>query len=751
MKRESPDIVVDVDERGRPHSPPASPPASRPRAHKKTKCRACGADPERRRYKYEAPPADPALCCFDWLPDEMRLHILRMLRPPHYPKEGVDAAAPLMQKDQWAAAMTCAWMRGMVDPMVRRYLAWAAQPHDKSIVPCYEMWSPHSRKYYQLADANDPNLVAFALARGVHQYAALEKECASTPYLSVELVFHAAAAAAGSLTLLRLKALDASIVGGDGDYGNRARWFRELLPAAVCHGRIETIEYLYAAWKASLVGFRTCVTAKNVYDTILHPAVVTARKDVIRWFAKSAALSDVGLKNLENQGLVTACLVSPRPEETVKWVWEELDGLIEFRQSDLCEMVDKGLLGLIKWLYSKLGRRAIFRGCGYQWMCAAAGGHVEILRWAHAQGFIRDDAAPELCSSGSRHGGVVRWVHETFDHCRCMQHLHDYAQATGRPHVLDWIAANDLELGERGESVCGQAIRKHDWELLEWAVRNGHQFSDNYNDKPSGGVGPQTFIKSYIGEVVRHLEPERLKRLYDLGASALITETACRAYLAQDLVEMVKWAIETRSHRDNYYDELALQLLDTVSAQGDLGLCKWLYGMWKHQECVETKLTPCNRILPPCGVVSMHRAAESGHREVLEWGHRKGLFVFDAIHVSKAFGQGHRALAEWIYRQGGEFNRLTRALAATGNLACLRWARETLGAPWGSDVFCVALSNNRCDVADYCYEEGCPFRPMELDRCLYPRNGGLERGKWLRARGIHRDLGNALYASRKKK
>lgn len=36
-----------------------------------------------RRYKYEAPPADPALCCLDWLPDEIHVAILGYLHPAY--------------------------------------------------------------------------------------------------------------------------------------------------------------------------------------------------------------------------------------------------------------------------------------------------------------------------------------------------------------------------------------------------------------------------------------------------------------------------------------------------------------------------------------------------------------------------------------------------------------------------------------------------------------------------------------------
>ena len=54
-----------------------------PSSPKRTKCEDSRAPPCRcrRRYKYETPPADPALCCFEWLPDEIHEAILRNLHP----------------------------------------------------------------------------------------------------------------------------------------------------------------------------------------------------------------------------------------------------------------------------------------------------------------------------------------------------------------------------------------------------------------------------------------------------------------------------------------------------------------------------------------------------------------------------------------------------------------------------------------------------------------------------------------------
>jgi hypothetical protein len=736
MKRASPDIVVEVDEEGRPKSPPHSILASRHAPRKKAKHKI---------YKYESPPEDPTICCFEWLPNEMRLYIIQMVRPARYP-ELEEAYAPMIQKDQWACAMTCRWMRGMVDPMVRRYLEWARGPHDKSIVPGADGWPAHSLKYYMLADADDPELVAFVLARSVHHLDLLDEESKTRCFDSAELVFHMAAAAAGSLKLLH-------ILGLEGFYRSEGiehwrKWFTKLSQSAASHGRLETVKYLYQARVESLNGVRAIVSSDQIWSSIVRPAIHAGHINVIRWGAEHVDLvSKVETGDMEQNALFAA-LAAPRPNNMFKWLFREYSPK-SVHSAILSRISNDGKLELLRWVWEHTDDHDPFRQMGI-WIGAVRRGFLDILKWGYEQGVIDADM-DSLCSAVSDdHPQVLRWIHEVGAGCSCVANLTDFATATGRQHVLDWIRRNSLRPKSRSFSVCSQAIRMHDLGLLEWALRNKHAFEsayDRYSPPSPAMVGNE---EGPIEEVIAWLSPDQLIQLYKLGATALVEHKACILYANRGMTRMVRWGVvEIMEIASDYgeYCDIPLRLINYPAERGDLDLCKWLFEKWYCQETRDETKMPKMRAHPPQNIVNLRRVANKGDRRILEWAHNAGVLVFHQIYVIEAYNGGHPDVAEWIYRRGGDFIGLTYTIAAMGHKDCLRWARETLGAPWGTSTFKNAIMNGYLDLAEYCYAMQCPFRPSEL---WHAAKTGAENNvgcatKWLKSHGIYDSDDSSLH------
>ena len=131
--------------------------------------------------------------------------------------------------------------------------------------------------------------------------------------------------------------------------------------------------------------------------------------------------------------------------------------------------------------------------------------------------------------------------------------------------------------------------------------------------------------------------------------------------------------------------------------------------------------------------------AEHGHKEVLEWAHKRGCVLDTWACAHAAFGSPLKVL-NWLHRRQCPMDEETCAWAAKGgHHEVLRWARLN-GAPWDNWTCANAAEGGHFVVLRWAKEHGCPFDAVG-DRqntrnwrvCAWAAKGGqLGILKWLR-------------------
>jgi hypothetical protein len=155
------------------------------------------------------------------------------------------------------------------------------------------------------------------------------------------------------------------------------------------------------------------------------------------------------------------------------------------RQRDFLQAVKRGRLGVAKWLFACMKRAPQERDkADYHLVCAlaASGGHLEILKWARANGCHWDKNPPwdannywrfwdnDTCANAAAGGhlGVLQWAHE--NGCWWNEMTCANAAYGGHMGVLQWARENGCPWDEK--TCCYAAFNGH-VEVLKWARENG--------------------------------------------------------------------------------------------------------------------------------------------------------------------------------------------------------------------------------------------------------------------------------------
>ncbi len=137
---------------------------------------------------------------------------------------------------------------------------------------------------------------------------------------------------------------------------------------------------------------------------------------------------------------------------------------------------------LIRYFYMYLGGNlALLCGllaAGYEIpttnavLCKAAfRGHLEVLKWAYANGCTRN---ADICSSAARGGHleVLKWARANGYQWNIWSCVH--AAAGGHLEVLKWAHKNGCEWNS---GICSVAAERGHLEVLQWARANGCEWS----------------------------------------------------------------------------------------------------------------------------------------------------------------------------------------------------------------------------------------------------------------------------------
>lgn len=679
----------------------------------------------------------------------MRLYIMDMVG-----KDCTMSHRPLLRRWQWSCAMTCTWMRSMVDPRIVKYLEWARQPHYMTIVDKSVKWSKRDIKYLLVAGSNDHDLELFN-QKYVRPDTLDPVNGSKRTHIDLRMAFYATAAAAGSTYIIDSGMLTFTVPMEESE-----RWFTCLASAAASHGQVKTVERLYYINKNyyTIHGVRTFLTIDQIYRGYLAPAIEAGQKDVVTWIKNNCPWGGL-MAHVEKheKGFIDMASRAPDPEDMIKWIVATVP-VTEPVKGEINLVVSKGYLATIMWLTQYYEGTSTTLLEPSHFLTAARCGHLKILIWAHMSGLLKGEhkyrerntgdtgfylQSATLCSEASNAGhlDVVLWLHETFDRCNCIKHLYEYAKRTQRSHVTVWIATNSLEFSDRNQSVCGQAVRMHDWELLEWALENHHEVPDTYETIPGGEAIEQPDGSSPPEALARNLPFDKIVQFYNMGVSQLREVYVCRVYALRRMWNAVKWAVcEMLGQGTHESLHNPLVLIDDVVEYGEFEIIQWIFEAWRTQPKRQKGEVHENTV--PDVELFLYGAVMLNRFDILEWAHDLGLVVFTVEHLHRAYQHGYPELAKWMYNRGGDFHNLLLKFVRLGaTLDTFRRAREDLGAPWGAKVFSLVVGLKQGDIANYCYDNGCPFRPDDLWNAYYsdgitPREFWFQ---WFETRNIEVD------------
>mgnify|MGYP005840773561 CR=1 FL=1 len=677
-----------------------------------------------------------------------------------------EARKSLLERDQWSCAMTCQRFRTWVDPEILAYLSWATKPHDFTITHLDSgVTGMAFVKYFIIADSDDHALVSIA-ERRVHNMEDINKLVTRHCNGRKDLVFAGALGAAGSKNMLTTM-LETRVEGVrtmDITITEFKRFLHAILGTTIARGHTDLAKMIYGKSLDVLDISQGSIVAgweqNDFNDYMLKPAVFvggdfSALKWIIatmpEWFGLALAVKGI-----------TWILEFQDPVALAK-VFLETDWRKRNTHNDLLRIVQHGSLELLQVFHeyhARDGHTGLYHDVD-MWRTAAMRSHLDILEWAHSHDYIPKRVpngrlfSADVCRKieisvhdepSPKREEVRRWIHTALGECSCLLHLVDYAKATFREHVLSWTNRNKYSLDQQ-RSVCLQAIRMQDWELLEWALRNGHGFRCCPTELAGGGYELEAneeidSTSKAVDELISRLDDCRLKKLYKLGLILLAHRDACVEYINKGKIDMLKWAILKSMNMERNSNTISFVPLTTLNdfnmRTANLELFDWLYTNWKCQLPTFRCFLKIGDPMPRS--VNMWWAAKTDDISYLSWAHSHGLVVFQAEHILRAIHGGHTKMAQWIYETGGDFECLLSDLVKSGCTGSdFVTTHKCLSLPFGRNVMVQAMKRYRMDILNYCYGNKCPFRPRDLWEAAYTANDSVLRDVailWLEERSI---------------
>ena len=163
--------------------------------------------------------------------------------------------------------------------------------------------------------------------------------------------------------------------------------------------------------------------------------------------------------------------------------------------------------------------------------------------------------------------------------------------------------------------------------------------------------------------------------------------------------------VRKRWHTDKP-QSLMNQAAETAAIIGDLEYFKCVlltlrsseYGSYEHEDQWK----------------SMNRAAEHGHRHLIEWGLANGLHASSLV-CAYAAKSGRLKMLKWLRVKGCPWDETTcRGAAEGGHLEILRWARDN-GCPWDEETCRGAAEEGHFGILRWARDSGCPCPEQHLD------------------------------------
>ncbi len=500
-----------------------------------------------------------------------------------------------------------------------------------------------------------------------------------------------------------------------------APWDESVCAAAAHGGHLSLLQWARKAgapWNASVLQnaakgghfatFRWARGAKAPWDgKVLRTAAKYGSFEIFRWCFRHRAPSTDTMERFAGYFTSAGCL------EAVRWIYEREfleDERMAF-DSILVTAAAGGHLQILRWLFDAdlvdldedtagviydtaavHGRLVVM-----QWLqrhgfppsqyiiCeqAAAGGHLECLRWALAQGAA---LSPEVlvCAAQSGHLPLLQWVcaqgvpwtNNVFSaavdskNVKLLQWVLDEAPKN-RAGQDQWLDPDDPRRIEalttaRSEETCIEAARNGELPVLEWALAHGAEITTRR-------AGALAAMGGHLG-VVEWLHAHGAPIAWDL-----VVEYAA----AMGHLPVVQWAIANGAPREKICSA-------AMSDKGRFEVLRWAVDVAKAGHC-ETD--------HPMFYASLW---------TMTWAHTRGFQI-----------NSNRAYLEAAKCDDGEM---------------LRWVLQTFGPP-GAELYRVALEARAADFLDRLRKHGVEWGPSSSDPARYALAPNGPEQVWMAAIG----------------
>lgn len=501
-----------------------------------------------------------------------------------------------------------------------------------------------------------------------------------------------------------------------------APWDESVCAAAALGGHLATLQWARktgAPWSAAVLRnaakgghfatFRWARRAKAPWDgKVLRIAAKHGSFRIFRWCFCHRAPSMDTAERFAGYFAAAGCL------EAVRWMYEK--DLIEENRGTFADIL----------------------------VSAAAGGHPQILRWALSKNLatLDEDTVNMLYAAAAVNGRLVflQWLQR--HGCPPNQYVCEQAAAGGHLECLRWAVAQEGITLSPGVYVC--AARSGDLPLLQWVRAQGAPWTTNVYPAAidSGNVEliqwvlDQAPSEANVGFLLDFGDQWRVEAL-----DAACCETACVEAARNGKLAILEWAAAHGA-------KITTRRAGVLAAKGGhLGVVKWLHARgdplaWDsvveyaaeegHLSVVQWAVAngaPLDKI---CGAAM----SGTGRFEVLRW----AVDEASADHSGAdhpMFYVSPKTLA-WAHTHGFRLdpNRAYLEAARSDDEEMLRWALRAFGPP-GDGLYALALETRAVDSLDRLDKYGIEWTPAT--RCVLP-----QMLQWMRAVGSPWGDGGAL-------
>ncbi|CAL6306103.1 unnamed protein product [Bathycoccus prasinos] len=385
--------------------------------------------------------------------------------------------------------------------------------------------------------------------------------------------------------------------------------------------------------------------------------------------------------------------------ELLKWIREEKKCEWDYRTINVAAR--QGNLEMVKycvanecpintWACTQAKARWDFRTADW----AAENGHLHILEYLVERKYDRYNE--DACANAAMNG-----------HLDCLKYLHETAK-------WPWYEEAVREAHQNNHPECVQYLLDNDCPLPEgWSYANGELHKLLTMTSGEKGVAMTRLRKRKVGQ--------RDSLLWDLIVD---NDDICFKHIlprlnSNDVKFFYEVNGETRALVKRSTRKGELEKGFKVSEMSSI---LTLEVAWEHKSLWPSRWDETN---------FCWRVAYTNKLELLKWAIEEKNCKWDALTINAAAMQGNMEMVKYCVAKKCPGNEIACACAAeNGHLECLKYLREEVKAPWGSETAYLAALNGHLHILEYLVER--KFDEYTEDACENAAmNGQLDCLKYL--------------------